>query len=118
MLEVAKELNRLQSLASRGKLGESELKGGTFTLSNIGSIGGTYASPVIMPPEVAIGALGRIQVLPRFGGPDGQQVVRASVMNVSWSADHRVIDGATMARFGNRWKGFLEQPASMLLHLK
>ncbi len=56
---------RLSDLGRRGKLGESDLKGGTFTLSNIGSIGGTYAMPVIMPPEVFIGALGKTQTLPR-----------------------------------------------------
>lgn len=116
VVEVARELNRLQSLASMGKLAESDLKDGTFTLSNIGTIGGTYASPVIMPPEVAIGALGRIQVLPRFDYEGN--VVKASIMNISWSADHRVIDGATMARFGNKWKNFLENPASMVLYMK
>ncbi|KAJ0065553.1 hypothetical protein NL108_013472, partial [Boleophthalmus pectinirostris] len=61
VLEIAQELNRLQSLGAAGQLGTSDLTGGTFTLSNIGSIGGTYAKPVILPPEVAIGALGKIQ---------------------------------------------------------
>ena len=65
VLEIAAELNRLSELGVKGKLGGSDLKEGTFTLSNIGSIGGTYAMPVIMPPEVAIGAVGKIQALPR-----------------------------------------------------
>uniref|UniRef100_A0A8D3AUJ9 Dihydrolipoamide acetyltransferase component of pyruvate dehydrogenase complex n=1 Tax=Scophthalmus maximus TaxID=52904 RepID=A0A8D3AUJ9_SCOMX len=116
VLDVALELNRLQALGSAGQLGTSHLSGGTFTLSNIGSIGGTYAKPVILPPEVAIGALGKIQVLPRFDG--GGQVVPAHIMKVSWSADHRVIDGATMCRFSNLWRGYLENPASMVLDLK
>ncbi|XP_057697814.1 lipoamide acyltransferase component of branched-chain alpha-keto acid dehydrogenase complex, mitochondrial [Corythoichthys intestinalis] len=116
ILEVARELNRLQELGAAGQLGTADLSGGTFSLSNIGSIGGTYAKPVILPPEVAIGALGRIQVLPRFDASG--QVTRAHVMNVSWSADHRVVDGATMCRFSNMWRDFLENPASMLLHLK
>lgn len=60
--EIAVELNRLQALASASKLPPADLQGGTFTLSNIGSIGGTYMKPVILPPEVAIGALGKIQV--------------------------------------------------------
>ena len=115
ILEIAEELNRLQDLGGRGKLGEADLKGGTFALSNIGSIGGTYAKPVIMPPQVAIGALGKIQRLPRFGPQD--QVIAAHIMNVSWSADHRVIDGATMARFSNLMKSFIENPASMILDL-
>lgn len=92
VLEIALELNRLQVLGASGQLGTADLMGGTFTLSNIGSvslkttatqnittvlreaaltslcllcsnqIGGTYAKPVILPPEVAIGALGKIQV--------------------------------------------------------
>ena len=116
VLEVAEELNRLQALGARGQLTAADLAGGTFSLSNIGAIGGTYTKPVIVPPEVAIGAIGRIQKLPRFAA-DGS-VVAAHVMQISWSADHRVIDGATMARFSNVMKAFLEQPAAMLLQMK
>ncbi|TNN36612.1 Lipoamide acyltransferase component of branched-chain alpha-keto acid dehydrogenase complex, mitochondrial [Liparis tanakae] len=116
VFDIAQELTRLQALGTAGQLGTHELSGGTFTLSNIGSIGGTYTKPVILPPEVAIGALGKIQVVPRFDA--GGQLVRAHIMNVSWSADHRVIDGATMSRFSNRWREYLENPASMLLDLK
>ena len=54
VLEIAAELNRLHKLATEGKLGREDLTGGTFTLSNIGSIGGTYAKPVIMLPEVTL----------------------------------------------------------------
>ncbi|GAA6101190.1 lipoamide acyltransferase component of branched-chain alpha-keto acid dehydrogenase complex, mitochondrial-like isoform X2 [Tachysurus ichikawai] len=116
VFEIAAELNRLQALGSGGQLGTADLTGGTFTISNIGSIGGTYAMPVILPPEVAIGALGKIQILPRFD--TGGELVKAHVMNVSWSADHRVIDGATMSHFSNLWRSYLEQPTSMLLDLK
>ncbi|XP_027004399.1 lipoamide acyltransferase component of branched-chain alpha-keto acid dehydrogenase complex, mitochondrial-like isoform X2 [Tachysurus fulvidraco] len=116
VFEIAAELNRLQALGSGGQLGTADLTGGTFTISNIGSIGGTYAMPVILPPEVAIGALGKIQILPRFDA--GGELVKAHVMNVSWSADHRVIDGATMSHFSNLWRSYLEQPTSMLLDLK
>ncbi|XP_042272131.1 lipoamide acyltransferase component of branched-chain alpha-keto acid dehydrogenase complex, mitochondrial [Thunnus maccoyii] len=116
VFEIAQELNRLQALGAAGQLGTADLSGGTFSLSNIGSIGGTYAKPVILPPEVAIGALGKIQILPRFDAKG--QVVRAHIMNVSWSADHRIIDGATMCRFSNLWREYLENPASMVLDLK
>ncbi|MBW03625.1 Lipoamide acyltransferase component of branched-chain alpha-keto acid dehydrogenase complex, mitochondrial, partial [Eschrichtius robustus] len=61
IFEIATELNRLQKLGSAGQLSTTDLTGGTFTLSNIGSIGGTYARPVILPPEVAIGAVGTIK---------------------------------------------------------
>uniref|UniRef100_A0A9J7ZYQ4 Dihydrolipoamide acetyltransferase component of pyruvate dehydrogenase complex n=1 Tax=Cyprinus carpio carpio TaxID=630221 RepID=A0A9J7ZYQ4_CYPCA len=116
VFDIAVELNRLQALGSAGQLGTADLTGGTFTLSNIGSIGGTYAKPVILPPEVAIGALGKIQVLPRFNSCD--KVMKAYIMNVSWSADHRIIDGATMSRFSNLWRSYLENPASMVLDLQ
>ncbi|KAF4021555.1 hypothetical protein G4228_013660 [Cervus hanglu yarkandensis] len=116
IFEIATELNRLQKLGSAGQLSTNDLIGGTFTLSNIGSIGGTYAKPVILPPEVAIGALGTIKALPRFN--EKGEVRKAQIMNVSWSADHRIIDGATVSRFSNLWKSYLENPAFMLLDLK
>ncbi|KAF0698332.1 Aste57867_11052 [Aphanomyces stellatus] len=116
ILEIAEDLARLQALATEGKLGVQDLTGGTFSLSNIGSIGGTYMGPVIMVPQVAIGAIGKIQTLPRFD--KAGNVVPVKIMNVSWSGDHRVIDGATMARFSTKWKNFLENPTSMLSELK
>lgn len=116
VLEIAAELNRLHAAGLQNKLKPDELSGGTFSLSNIGAIGGTYASPVILPPQVSIGALGKIQKLPRFDANDN--VVPVHIMCISWSADHRVIEGAQMARFSNKLKYYLENPASMLLHLK
>ncbi|CAH3190424.1 unnamed protein product [Porites evermanni] len=116
VFDIAVELNRLHQLGLSGKLSPDDLSGGTFTLSNIGTIGGTYAKPVIMPPEVAIGAIGRLQELPRFDDKDN--VYKAYIVNVSWSADHRVIEGATMARFSNLWKSYLENPASMMVDLR
>lgn len=78
-------------------------------------IGGTYAKPVLMPPQVAIGALGKIQMIPRF---KAGEVVPSHVVYVSWAADHRIIDGATMARFSNVWKEYLEHPALMIADMK
>lgn len=69
-----------------------------------------------MPPEVAIGAIGRIQEVPKFDEDDN--IYKAYIVNVSWSADHRVIEGATMARFSNLWKSYLENPASMMMDLR
>jgi 2-oxoisovalerate dehydrogenase E2 component (dihydrolipoyl transacylase) len=114
LMEVAHELTRLQSLAAAGQLGEQDLRDGTFALSNIGAIGGTYASPVIMRPQVAIGAIGKTTRVPRYAAADSNEIVPTHVMRVSWSADHRVVDGATMARFSNRVKQYIEQPMTML----
>jgi len=113
ILEIAQELQRLQELGSAGKLGASDLTGGTFTLSNIGSIGGTYASPIIVLPEVMIGALGKLQVLPRYD--ENMELMPTTVMNASWSADHRVVDGASCARFSNLMKQYIETPSTMIL---
>ncbi|KAK3752237.1 hypothetical protein QZH41_012246 [Actinostola sp. cb2023] len=116
IFEIALELNRLHHVGLAGQLGPDDLSGCTFSLSNIGSIGGTYMKPVVLPPNVAIGAIGKIQVLPRFDENDN--VRKAHLVNVSWSADHRIIEGAVMCRFSNLWKSYLENPASMLIDLR
>jgi 2-oxoisovalerate dehydrogenase E2 component (dihydrolipoyl transacylase) len=115
ILEVAREVQRLTDAARAGKLKQEDLQDGTISISNIGALGGTYMVPVINKPEVAIVALGKTRTLPRFDASG--QVVASQIMNVSWSGDHRVLDGATMARFCSQWKAYLEDPASMLLDL-
>lgn len=115
IIEIALELNKLQEKGSNGQLGLQDISGGTFTLSNIGIVGGTYTKPVILPPQVSIGALGKIQVLPRFDSEGN--VVKAHILTASWSADHRIIDGVTMARFSNYLKNYLENPYTLLLDL-
>jgi len=116
IVEIATDLTRLTEQARDGRVTPADLKGGTITISNIGAIGGTVATPIINKPEVAIVALGRVQLLPRFDSKG--QVVARSIMQVSWSGDHRVIDGGTIARFTNLWKKYLEEPSSMLLALR
>ncbi|KPP99340.1 dihydrolipoyllysine-residue acetyltransferase [Marinobacter sp. HL-58] len=115
LLGIADEVARLTEAARSGRVSQEDLKGGTITISNIGALGGTYASPIINAPEVAIVALGRTQKLPRFDA--NGQVVERAILTVSWAGDHRIIDGGTIARFCNRWKGYLESPQSMLLHM-
>jgi 2-oxoisovalerate dehydrogenase E2 component (dihydrolipoyl transacylase) len=113
---IAEELKRLQSLAAAGKLSSSDLSGGTITVSNIGNIGGTYVSPVIVDKEVAILGMGKMRTIPAFDENGG--VVKKQICNFSWSADHRVIDGATMARAAETVRGFVEDPDSMVMHLR
>lgn len=71
--------------------------------------------PIIFAPQVAIGAIGRIQKLPRFDANDN--LVKRSILKFSWAADHRVIDGATMARFSNHLKEYIESPSLMMAEL-
>ena len=115
ILEIASEMSRIQELGQKGRLSDNDLSDGTIALSNIGSIGGTYAAPVILPPQVFIGALGTIR--PRLEKVDGI-ITEKNILATSWSADHRIIDGATTARFVARWKALIENPSLMLLHLK
>jgi len=115
ILALANDITRLTSDARSGRVAASDLKGGTITISNIGAIGGTVATPIINKPEAAIVALGKLQTLPRFN--EQGQVEARSIMQVSWSGDHRIIDGGTIARFCNLWKSFLEKPTNMLVHM-
>ena len=112
------ELQRLQALGAAGKLTKDDLAGGTFTLSNIGIIGGTYTNPLLLVPQTVIGAVGRTVWRPRYreAEPDADALpVPTRTMCVSWSADHRVVDGVTLASFSNEWKASLELPSRMLL---
>jgi 2-oxoisovalerate dehydrogenase E2 component (dihydrolipoyl transacylase) len=115
IVDVAKEIMRLTDSARSGRVAAEDLKGGTITISNIGAIGGTIATPIINKPESAIVALGKLQKLPRFN--DKGEVEARFIMQVSWSGDHRIIDGGSIARFCNLWKSFLEEPSNMLMHM-
>jgi 2-oxoisovalerate dehydrogenase E2 component (dihydrolipoyl transacylase) len=115
IIDLAKDIMQLTDAARSGRVAGEFLKGGTITISNIGAIGGTVATPIINKPESAIVALGKLQKLPRFN--DKGEVEARSIMQVSWSGDHRIIDGGTIARFCNLWKSFLEEPSNMLVHM-
>ncbi|GGF57049.1 dihydrolipoyllysine-residue acetyltransferase [Alteromonas lipolytica] len=115
LMDIGQEMQRIVADAREGKVTGADLRDGTISISNVGVLGGTTATPIINHPELAIVALGKIQQLPRF---DAQQnVVSQSIMQVSWSADHRVIDGATMVRFNNLWLDYLTNPLKMLSQL-
>lgn len=116
LFEVAQDVNRIVAQAREGRLSQDDLKGGTISISNIGVLGGTTATPVINKPEAAIVALGKMQRLPRFDESDNVKAV--NIMTVSWSGDHRIIDGATMVRFNNLWKSYLENPYLLLADMK
>ena len=116
IIQIAEDLTRLTDQAREGRVSPADLKGGTISISNIGALGGTVATPIINKPEVAIVALGKVQALPRFNAQG--EVEARQLMQISWSGDHRVIDGGTIARFTNLWKQYLEQPATMLLAMQ
>ncbi|KAF3762290.1 hypothetical protein M406DRAFT_98980 [Cryphonectria parasitica EP155] len=124
ILTLAAELARLQGLAVAGRLGPQDMAGGTISVSNIGSIGGTYCSPVIVEGQLAILGVGRMRDVPdveedagAVGGGWRVKGVR-KVCNFSWSADHRVVDGATMARAAGVVRALVEEPDAMVMHLR
>jgi pyruvate dehydrogenase E2 component (dihydrolipoamide acetyltransferase) len=110
--ELGQELADLAERTRQKKIQLDDLRGGTFTISNLGGIGGTAFTPIINYPEVAILGLSRSRLQPVVR--DGQIVPRL-LLPLSLSYDHRVIDGADAARFARRLAEMLEQPLLMLL---
>ena len=96
LLDVARELAELSSRAREGKLGPSDMQGGTFTISSLGGIGGTSFTPIVNAPEVAILGVTRSAMKPVW---NGTEFVPRLIVPLSLSYDHRVIDGAAAARF-------------------
>ncbi len=112
--DIARNLHEIATNVREGKFSVDDLRGGTFTISNLGAIGGTYSTPIINIPETAILLVGRSRKLPVVVG---DQVVVRLMMPLSLSYDHRLIDGATAARFLNDVIGYLEAPSRLLLAL-
>jgi pyruvate dehydrogenase E2 component (dihydrolipoamide acetyltransferase) len=110
--ELAVELPRLAARTREGKAALDDLRGGTFTVTNTGALGGTGATPIINYPEVAILGVGRARQTPVVR--DGQVAVRL-ILPLSLAFDHRVIDGMEAARFGSDLVRLLEDPERLLL---
>lgn len=96
LIEIARELAELSAKARAGRLAPSEMAGGTFTISSLGGIGGTSFTPIINAPEVAILGVVRARTQPVW---DGEEFRARLMLGLSLSYDHRVIDGASAARF-------------------
>ncbi len=110
---IAKQLMAIAEKAREGKLSLDEMRGGTFTISNLGAVGGTYSTPIINAPEVAILLTGRSRKLPVVMEDD--TLKPRLLLPMSLSYDHRIVDGATAARFLNEVIGYLRMPGRMLL---
>lgn len=112
IIQLSKEMQELAEKTRARKTSPEDLKGSTFTITNIGSLGGTYATPVINWPEVAILGVGKIQEKPVVR--EGKIVIR-HMMSVSLTFDHRIVDGAQAVRFTNEILQHLEDPGLFLL---
>ncbi len=112
LIDLAKEITTLATAARNRTVDLADLKGGTFTITNVGSLGGTYATPLINYPEVANLGLGKIQERPvvRKG-----KIEISHMMTLSLSFDHRLVDGAEAARFLNDVMVHLEDPDLFLM---
>lgn len=112
IFEISKEINELAKKAQEGKLAPNEMKGASCTISNIGSAGGQWFTPVINYPEAAILGIGRIAEKPVV--KDGEVVV-APVLALSLSFDHRIVDGATAQHALNQVKRLLNDPQLIMM---
>ena len=110
--EIARSLARIAENARTNNFAVEDLRGSTFTISNLGAIGGSYSTPIIHSPEVAILLVGRSRKVPLV--VENQIAVR-TLMPLSLSYDHRLVDGAEAARFLNHVTSYLGAPSRLLL---
>jgi pyruvate dehydrogenase E2 component (dihydrolipoamide acetyltransferase) len=110
VFELAEETQRLSELVRQRKVSLSDLKGGSFSITNIGSLGGIYSTPIINHPEAANMGIGKIQQMPVV--KDGEIGIIHGVY-LSLSFDHRILDGAEAARFVNSVIQFIESPEAL-----
>jgi pyruvate dehydrogenase E2 component (dihydrolipoamide acetyltransferase) len=112
IFDLAREIAALADRARNGKLSHDDITGGTFTITNVGSVGGLFTFPVINHPEVAIMGTHSIQERPVVR--DGQIVIR-NMVYLSLGFDHRVVDGALAARFLREIADLLASPEMLLM---
>jgi len=112
VLQIAKEMGELSAKAREGKLGPADMQGGCFTISSLGGIGGTAFTPIINAPEVAILGVSKSATKPVWNGKD---FVPRLMVPLSLSYDHRVIDGASAARFTAYLAGLLADMRRVVL---
>ena len=114
ILQISKEINELATKARDGKIGVEDMKGATITITNIGSVGGTYATPIINHPEVAIIGMYKLETRPVW---DGKTFLPKQTMNFTATCDHRLIDGAVAANFLKAFLKRIENPTQLMLEM-
>jgi pyruvate dehydrogenase E2 component (dihydrolipoamide acetyltransferase) len=112
LLDIARDLTELSGRARAGKLSPGDMSGASFTISSLGGIGGTSFTPIINAPEVAILGVTRSVMKPVW---NGAEFLPRLIVPLSFSYDHRVIDGALAAEFMQALKGVIEDPLSLML---
>lgn len=115
---IATEMKELANRAKDNKLKPEEFQGGTFTISNMGMFGVSHFTAIINPPQSCILAIGSAikRVVPNEKAKEGESPYRtANIMTVTLSSDHRVVDGADAAKWGQHFKKYIETPELMML---
>ena len=111
--DITRSLAEMAGKVRGGQFAVNDLRGGSFTISNLGAIGGSYSTPMVNVPEVAILLVGRSRKLPVVMPDDSIQP--RLMMPLSLSYDHRLVDGGAAARFLNEVISYLEAPSRLLL---
>lgn len=115
LIEIARDVQRLSDEARTGRSRLEDLRGGTFTITSIGSLGGLFATPIIHQPQVGILGIGKVVQRPVFDSRG--QVVPADMVYLSFVFDHRVLDGSAAIAFGNALMKRLRKPMEMAVDL-
>jgi len=114
VLQISQEIGQLAGKAREGKLALDDMKGASITVTNIGSVAGLYATPIINHPEVAILGMYKIMDKPVW---NGKEFVRGQFMNFTITCDHRLIDGAVAANFMKAFVARIENPSQLMLDM-
>lgn len=120
-MDIQRELIDIRERADKGGLTARDFEEATFSVSSVGNIGGTYFVPTILRPQAAIMAIGKARKTAKYvedeNTKEGYRFVPQDSINISISADHRVLDGATVTRFGGKIKNYIENPNMMLINM-
>lgn len=121
ILQINSDIVTLRERVDQSKLTAADFDDATFSISSVGNIGGTGFVPTILRPQVAIMAIGKATKTAKYiedpALADGYKFIPAEMINISISADHRILDGATVARFASRMKELIENPNLMLISM-
>lgn len=112
LVELSQQIKSLSQRAIDNQLSSDEMKGSTFSISNLGNYGVEFFTPVLNPPETGILGVGALENTPVYRG---EELERRSMLPLSFTFDHRVVDGAPAAQFLQTVKRYLEEPYSLLL---
>lgn len=116
-MEINNDLKDLIQRSEEGSLTQDDFNNGTFSVSSVGNIGGKYFVPTILRPASAIIAIGKASKVPKYVEGKENQWEPMDCISFSITADHRIIDGASVARFSQRLKEYVGNPNLMLINI-